>query len=157
MPVVKHSPLENQSYSNNPNGSSGSGRAIPFLPRPVQDRLEKLGLLKGIENVRSTQSIDLKKCQVRNVVSFVLPSFGEKPRKATLVVSVDFAPNANDPRKIDVKFQACRVMVGDWMDFTIPLDVIGPTGWLRTTYIDDTMRVTRGHKGSVFVLSRTSK
>jgi hypothetical protein len=157
--ILYSSPLENQAYSNNPNGDGSTGRANPFLPRPVQDRLEKMGIIQQADAVRSTQAVDLKKGQVRNVVAFNLPSLpvlGKKTRKATLTVTVDFKPNGQDERKLDVKFQACRVVASP-VDFVIPLGIIGPTGWLRTGYIDDTVRVTRGHKGSVFVLSRPSQ
>ena len=158
--LLNRSPLENQSYSNNPNG-----RSNPVLPQPIQDRLEKMGVIQqDADPIRSSQAIDLKKRQVRNIVTFTLPplfSFPgrrNKPSKATLTVTVDFQPNNQDSRKIDVKFQACRVVITNTpVDANIPLGIIGPTGWLRTGYIDETMRITRGHKGSVFVLSRPSK
>jgi hypothetical protein len=159
--VFNFSPLENQAYSNNPNGDGSTGRANPFLPRPVQDRLEKMGIIQQADAMRSTQAIDLKKGQVRNVVAFNLPPLpvlGKQTRKATLTVTVDFKPNGQDKRKLDVKFQACRVVItASPVDFVIPLGIIGPTGWLSTGYIDDTIRITRGHKGSVFVLSRPSQ
>jgi hypothetical protein len=154
------SPLENQSYSNNPNArsesSGGGGRANPILPRNIQDRLEEFGLIKDSNVVRSSQSVDLKKQRVRNVVGFTIPSpFGGSPRRASLTVDVRFQPNAQDKRRVDVKFETCRVVVSNSpLDVKIPLGFIGPTGWIRTTYIDETMRITRGHKGSVFVLSR---
>mmetsp|Transcript_29007 Transcript_29007/g.42796 ORF Transcript_29007/g.42796 Transcript_29007/m.42796 type:complete len:279 (-) Transcript_29007:31-867(-) len=149
-------PLENQSYSNNPNGSE-TGRANPFLPQPIQDKLEDMGLVtQESDPVRSSQTIDMKRKQVINVVSFNVPFLG-KSRKASITVSVDFEPNFQDNRKIDVKFQACRVVVTDSpIDLLIPLGIIGPTGWLRTGYIDETIRITRGHKGSIFVLAKPS-
>ncbi|KAG7354591.1 plastid lipid-associated PAP/fibrillin family protein [Nitzschia inconspicua] len=182
-------PLENQSYSNNPLGSVDerelTGRANPILPRPIQDRLEAMGLidtkttsmnnissLSSDPSVRSSQSIDLAKRLVRNVVTFRLPSYNNnksnsnnnKPTTVTLTVFIQFWPDTVDRRKINVKFESCRVrilpkpammMVLPIMtDFTIPLGVIGPTGWLRTTYLDDHLRITRGFKGSVFVLTR---
>ena len=71
---------------------------------------------------------------------------------------VDFKPNAVDNRKVDVKFQACKVVVNDSpIKLNIPLGIIGPTGWLRTAYIDETMRITRGHKGSIFILIRPGR
>lgn len=146
-------PLENQAYSNNPNGSADMGRANPFLPRAVQDKLEDLGIVAQ-DPVRSSQTIDLKRQQVRNVVTFSVPFIGRK-QKASLTLTVDFIANVQDRRRIDVKFQKCRVVVQNSpLDVTIPLGIIGPTGWLRTGYVDDTMRITRGHKGSVFVLER---
>jgi len=168
-------PLENQSYSNNPL-SSTTGRANPILPREIQDRLEGLGILTS-ENVgndddatppvRSSQAIDLKKQRVRNVVSFRAgPKFtmfgGGSDDDASLVrgsiiVDVKFKPNGSDKRRVDVKFDSCRVSIKNLPSINFPLGPIGPTGWLRTVYIDDSMRITRGHKGSVFVLLRPSQ
>jgi len=145
------SPLENQSYSNNP-----SGRRNPILPRNIQDTLEDLGIVSSDNAsprlvVVSTQSIDVGKQRVRNVVRFF--TLG---KQGTLTVDIAFLPNTNDFRRIDVKFEQCR-LVWFGLDITIPLGRIGPTGWLRTTFLDEDIRVTRGHKGSVFLLSRTNK
>ena len=148
-------PLENQSYANNP-----GGRANPILPREIQDRLEGMGILEPSGGgsapapVRSTQAIDLKLSRVRNVVRIELRR--PFPVRGSLVVDVAFRPNGRDRRRIDVKFEACRVRLRDAADFVIPLGIVGPTGWLRTGYVDDRIRITRGHKGSVFVLSRTA-
>ena len=66
-------------------------------------------------------------------------------------------PNPNDAIRLDVKFDRCRFTILDSpIDVDFPLGIIGPTGWLRTLYVDDDIRITRGHKGSVFILSRTS-
>jgi hypothetical protein len=62
---TEFSPIENQAYSNNPNGQ---GRSDPFLPRSIQDRLERMGFQRG--SARSSQVIDLKNERVRNVVTF---------------------------------------------------------------------------------------
>jgi len=139
-------PLENQSYSNNP-----EGRASPLLPIELQNRLEKAGLISSTP-VRSTQSIDLTSGLIRNIVAVDL---GPSRRRASLTVTVRFAPVLSDPRRVNVKFDACRVSIpGTPIQWNFPLGLAGPTGWLRTVYIDDELRVTRGHKGSVFVLSR---
>lgn len=135
-------PLENQSYSNNP------GRSNPILPRGLQDKLEETGLVASETSLRSTQTIDPSLQQVVNVVALRVGG-----RRASLTVNVDYWLNAHNPRQIDVKFESCRI--GNFV--TIPFGVIGPTGWLRTVYIDDNLRVTRGHKGSVFVLQRPGK
>ena len=157
-------PLENQSYSNNPNGGGGGGRANPILPREIQDRLESIGILEpsggsdgeSAPPVRSSQAIDRKNSRVRNVVSVELRR--PLPVKGSLIVDVAFKPNRNDQRRIDVKFDSCRLQVKNSpVDITFPLGIIGPTGWLRTGFIDDDMRITRGHKGSVFILTRTAK
>ena len=165
----RRSPLENQSYSNNPNGSEG--RLNPVLPRPVQDQLERMGIIKvdeELSNVRSSQTIDLQRGRVRNVVTFAIPSLIPSssddaqsspwaPRRASITVDVDFTPAPTNLRRINVKFQACRIVVPKTpIDVTLPLGFFGPTGWLQTNYIDDSIRITRGHKGSVFVLKRPS-
>ena len=143
-------PLENQSYSNNP-----SGRANPVLPRNVQDRLEQLGLLSPddstTEPIKSTQTVDMNKRQVINVVGLKL---GQR-RRATVTVIVGFQPDPRRPRRVQVKFQSCRFALSQSpFNVNIPLGIIGPTGWLETTYIDDNLRITRGNKGSVFILTR---
>jgi PAP_fibrillin len=177
-------------YSNNPFGRKNSdqntertGRSNPILPRPIQDRLEAIGWIDTTSNnnntnhsteplVRSSQSIDLTKKLVRNVVTFRVPSLSnngtniDKSTTVTLIVLIQFWPDNTDKRKINVKFESCRVRILPkpiWLnllpalsDFTIPLGIIGPTGWLRTTFLDDNLRITRGFKGSVFVLTRPS-
>jgi hypothetical protein len=146
---ISISPLENQAYSNNPDGEAG--RANPFLPRRIQDRLERLGFTQG--SARSSQLIDLEKERIRNIVTFRFP--GRRQRQATLFVDINIKPSGDDSRRVDVKFKACRLLVpNSRIDIMFPLGRLGPTGWVRTSYIDDSIRITRGHKGSVFVLSR---
>ena len=143
-------PFENQSYSNNPEGETA--RSNPFLPRPIQDRLEKLGLVTRTASIQSTQVVDLKKQMATNIVAFGLVSARQR---ASVTVNVAFRPNRDDRRRIDVKFESCRFKLpGTPFDVKFPLGLAGPIGWLRTTYIDDNLRITRGHKGSVFVLKR---
>jgi len=156
-------PLENQSYSNNPGG--GGGRSNPVLPLAIQNILEQVGLIdtslstitpaaagdaddanphkitsKGVTRiVRSTQSVDLTKGEVRNVVAFGLPllsSLNKKQSRVSLTVLVDFFPDFSNPRRINVKFQSCRVRLPSvgplpGLDVKIPLGVIGPTGYVK--------------------------
>jgi len=162
-------PLENQSYSNNPfrgrnpfaSNDDPGGRANPVLPREIQDILERTGVLEAsggskIAPIRSSQGVDLKRKRVRNVVNVQI----KRPFlvKGSVIVDLDFEPNARDKRRIDVKFESCRLVFQNArLDQTFPLGIFGPRGWLRTEYIDDRIRITRGHKGSVFILSRTAK
>lgn len=168
--IINHhncSPLENQSYSNNPNGSlqQSLGRASPILPRNIQDKLEEIGLLspssgnvRGDNNdessdtdrppAKSNQIIDLKKSRVRNIVTFeaaappLLPPFsflisktrsdsGNRSVRGSLTVDVKFTSNKVDLRKVDVKFESCRLVLQQRplpLDITFPLGPIGPTG-----------------------------
>jgi hypothetical protein len=205
-------PIENQSFSNNPEGggsdSNSRGRSNPFLPMGVQNVLEQWGVVDPSTTTtrRSTQVIDIKTRTIRNIVSIQLntkqqqqqqqqrhptsllaPFFRKAsisssssssptpPRRISLTVTVKFTPVQSDPRRVNVKFTECRISIpfswasslfslssskdtkspkqNNW-EYTFPLGLLGPTGWLRTIYIDDTLRITRGHKGSVFVLTR---
>jgi hypothetical protein len=110
-------------------------------------------------SIISTQSIDIKKQRVRNVVRFVtnIP-LASSVLQGTLTVDITFVPSSSDFRRIDVKFQKCQLTLSKIpLNISIPLGFIGPTGWLRTTYVDQDLRITRGHKGSVFLLLRTSQ
>ena len=156
--------VENQSYSNNPIDNN-KGRSNPRMPQNIQDSLEDIGILStpNSNTIKSTQSINLKKNRIRNVVAFELnnplatTNEGGSTIKGFITVDVKGYPNSNDARKIDVKFDSCRVsFLNSPIDVTFPLGIVGPTGWLRTSYVDDDIRITRGHKGSVFILSRTS-
>ncbi len=139
-------PLENQSYSNNPSGRSidrSGGRSNPILPQNIQDTLEDIGLLinddggQDSTSVKSIQAIDGKKGRVRNVVSVLLRSplsipFSPKSSKnnrlrGSLTVDISYTPNKLDTRKIDVKFDMCRVSFQK-SSITIPLGPIGPNG-----------------------------
>jgi len=155
-------PLENQSYSNNP-----LGRSNPLFPQNIQDNLEEIGVLNSARQadntIKSTQAIDLKRGRVRNVVAVEVnnptPIFSKNGfSKGFITVDVTAVPNAQDARKIDVKFDRCRVAIQDSpFNLDIGLGIIGPVGWLRTIFVDDDIRITRGHKGSVFILSRTGR
>ena len=171
------------------NNEVKEGRSNPILPQGIQNTLEDIGLLRSATSnqsssseddsnnsnnntIKSTQAIDLKKNRIRNVVAFTinnalpLPFFNNKDDnnnnkaiRGFITVDVKGKPNPNDERKIDVKFDSCRISILDMtpkLDITFPLGIFGPTGWLRTRCVDDIIRITRGHKGSVFILSRTA-
>ena len=165
-------PLENQSYSNNPfrgnnswlfgdDSTSSEGRANPVLPREIQDVLERTGILEAaggtkVAPIRSSQGIDLRRKKVRNVVNVTFKR--PFPVKGSIIVDLDFEPYPQDKRRVDVKFDSCRLVLQTIkFDQTFPLGFFGVKGWLKTVYVDDRIRITRGHKGSVFILSRTAK
>ena len=75
-----------------------------------------------------------------------------------IIVDVKGAANPNDAIKLDFKFDQCRLAIIDSpVDVHFPLGMVGPTGWLRTAYVDDDICVTRGRKGSVFMFHRTAE
>lgn len=202
-------PIEDQSFSNNPEGggvgNNNMGRSNPFLPMGIQNLLEQFGIVSTSPSSttrRSTQAIDIKSRTIRNIVAIqfnnninnriltprrlfgaaqspsINTSVPPSQRRIALTVMVKFTPVQSDARRVNVKFTECRISIPSFssqqlsssssinernqhpkrsnnnLEYTFPLGLIGPTGWLRTIYIDDTLRITRGHKGSVFVLSR---
>lgn len=140
-------PIENQAYSNNP-----EGRANPLLPVAWQKALERAGWVSSTP-VRSTQTIDVNQGLVRNIVALNL---GRKNsgRRASIVVDIQAKPDVFNPRRINVKFDRCRIVIPPYLDWEFFLGWIGPIGWIQNVYVDDDLRITRGHKGSVFVLTR---
>ena len=147
-------PIENQSYSNNP-----EGRSNPFLPLEIQDALEKMGWVSSSgspsnPNVRSTQTISGE--LVRNIVAFNVGSGGtNNSKRASVTLDIQARPDIFDERRINVRFDRCRVAIPSLrIDFDFRLGWLGPMGWIQNVYVDEDLRVTRGHKGSVFVLTR---
>ena len=83
--------------------------------------------------------------QVRNIVTFeavapsLLPSSVKTGGRAgvvrgSLTVDVGFVPNGGDQRKVDVKFESCRLVLRRGLvplDIKVPLGPIGPTGEMR--------------------------
>lgn len=151
-------PLENQVYSNNPDGGPRNNLVSLFLPRFVQERLKRLGVMRNVNaSARSIQSINVEEKFVRNVVNFEVPRpLGRQSRKGSVTLDIHISPNEQDPRRVDIKCDAVDLDISDGqVNLSFPLGKLGPRGWLRTVYIDDTIRIARGQKGSVFVLERT--
>ncbi len=57
-----------------------------------------------------------------------------------------------------VAFRKVRLTLGPVPTLTIPLgwvnDGRGPEGWLDTTYLGENVRISKGNKGTTFVLVR---
>ena len=120
-----------------------SGRSNPILPQEIQNKLEDLGILAdtstdskeadATNSVRSSQAIDLKRMRVRNVVTVTVGAFPYRQRRVrgSITVDVKFRPNKTDLRRVDVKFDSCRLKLLDSpFDLKLPLGPIGPTGML---------------------------
>lgn len=54
----------------------------------------------------------------------------------------------------DVQFTSAKVDVGGFQVMFPHMDVFGISGWLDTTFVDEHIRICRGNRGSVFVLTR---
>ncbi|CAB9523676.1 lipid-associated protein 3, chloroplastic [Seminavis robusta] len=76
-----------------------------------------------------------------------------------------FRKSDNIPNRAVVSFQTCNITLNS--GFTLNLgflfDILSlvrgskDSGWLETTYIDSNMRIGRGNKGTMFVLTRNSE
>lgn len=100
------------------------------------------------------QIFDLSQNTVVNEV--VLPN-------AFVRVGGPFRLSENNEKRAVVAFKECKI---DLLDSLIKLDLgflftavalatgTADRGWLETTYLSDTMRIGRGNKGSMFVLTR---
>ena len=59
-------------------------------------------------------------------------------------------------RSIDVELTEAVLGIGRW-EGALSLRWVRPRGWVEVTYLDDTYRIGRGDKGSVFVAVREGK
>jgi hypothetical protein len=77
-------------------------------------------------------------------------------------VAGPFRPSDNVPNRAIVAFNRASITVGKSLTlelgflFEILAAIRGSkeTGWLETTYIDEDLRIGRGNKGTMFVLTR---
>lgn len=152
-PKVVNNQLDNNKNNKSQGGGGGGLQVLQTLASLVKTNNKKE--TKKAPR-RSTQEISIEQQQVRNV-AYYSNVFGDDD--ASITVDIDFQPHGDDadPRRVDAEFTSCRVVVPYTpIDFSLPLQVFGgrPRGWLRTTYVDDDFRITRGHKGSIFILCR---
>lgn len=117
---------------------------------------------------RNAQTVDLVAGVVRNEVELDLkgPTTTTTSRsgrssqnnRVTVCIGVDGEINAEDAlaRDAEVTFTSFDVCArfGDVSPPTVKLPLPRPRGRLTTTFCDETMRVSRGGQGGVFVLTR---
>ena len=98
------------------------------------------------------QWIDLTNCEVRNRVRVTLPFTKDR---LEIRVNGDAKPAGTDATNLQVVFRECSFQLGakgSWPVVSVPLP--RPVGSLRTTHVDDELRISRGGRGGVFVLRR---
>jgi len=79
-----------------------------------------------------------------------------------VLVSGKFRPSPNVPNRVIVSFDTAQITLQDTVTldlgfaFAIAAVIRGSkdNGWLEITYCDDTLRLSRGNKGTMFVLTR---
>ncbi len=100
------------------------------------------------------QSFDVDESRVTNVISTGI---------GVVTVGGTYRRSANMPSRAVVAFDTVKIalgMVGMTLDLSFLLDVRAlvkgtkESGWLETPYVSDRIRIGRGNKGSLFVLTR---
>ena len=120
--------------------------SVTFLGSVKVDTSEKL----------TTQTIDINAARVTNFV---------EQDAFTVQVAGGYELDESVANRVIVSFDTAKITLKNLNDFVLDLGVLfkvraflkgGVTagGWLETTYIDDDMRIGRGNRGSLFVLTR---
>ena len=104
------------------------------------------------------QIIDVEKSRVSNVICL---DFG------TLRVSGSFERSDVSPLRVVVSFDELKIKLDNLGGLELSFDLIftltsiikgtKQSGWLETTYLSDEIRIGRGNKGTMFVLTRDQR
>lgn len=99
-----------------------------------------------IKSIRNEQIVDLKKGRVENVVDIEILG-----RETRVAVRGEIKPLDKNQEKVQVTFT-------DWsFGDAVTLPLPRPTGGLENTYCDETMRISRGSRGGVFITTRIGR
>jgi hypothetical protein len=144
-------------------GSAGSEGKQDAGKRGVRGAVNATGFAVDTtgEGVRTTQTFDVAAGRVANDIFRPLRSpFGTYETR--LQVSGPFSQSPASGRRADVLFDklelevaGAKITIGWLFDliYAIRKDEKAES-WLETTHLSDTLRIGRGNKGSVFVLTR---
>jgi hypothetical protein len=112
-----------------------------FSSSETAKRKERGGEL--FKSIRNEQIVDLTNESVENFVDLEILG-----RETRVVVRGEIKPLDKNQRKVQVTFT-------DWsFDNLVTLPLPRPTGGLENTYCDETMRISRGSRGGVFITTR---
>ncbi|TFJ87048.1 hypothetical protein NSK_001382 [Nannochloropsis salina CCMP1776] len=89
------------------------------------------------------------KVELNGIIS--TPAGGQKSKGDALGVEDG---GRNKGHRQDVQFTSAKVDVGGFKVTFPHMDVFGVNGWLDTTFVDEHIRICRGNRGSIFVLTR---
>ena len=99
-----------------------------------------------IKSIRNEQIVDLEKGRVENVVDIEILG-----RETRVAVRGEIKPLDKNQEKVQVTFT-------DWsFGDAVTLPLPRPTGGLENTYCDETMRISRGSRGGVFITTRIGR
>ena len=149
-------------------GSSISGRLPALAGRwrvlfstvtITGSRRVKLGLKTAVSIKDLIQEIDPETATASSEVAFELRFLGGGG-KGSLRLEAGFAISGRDhPRRVDISLRSAALtppaldsLLGQHMELL--LSIFNPEGWLETTYLGADVRVSKGNKGTTFVLVR---
>ena len=111
--------------------------------KEILDSLYKFFFAFAAQSIRNEQIVDLTNESVENFVDLEILG-----RETRVVVRGEIKPLDKNQRKVQVTFT-------DWsFDNLVTLPLPRPTGGLENTYCDETMRISRGSRGGVFITTR---
>jgi PAP_fibrillin len=123
-------------------------------PFKAQGTITAAGVKVDITN-QSRQTIDVKSSRVKNDVQY---DWGQAS------VEGGFVQDAIVKNRVNVSFDTANISMKNgllsisfgWIFNMLNLVRLGNTDnpWLETTFVDDEIRIGRGHKGTMFVLTR---
>jgi len=139
-----------------PEFASEGDANIPTSQFAARGSVSAAGVTVDTSNKRVEQNINVVNKRVENVVQL---DWGR------VRVAGSFRPSSRIPNRAVVAFDTAEIRLGQ--DETSPVLNLGwvfaaiaivrqskENGWLETTFIDDDMRIGRGNKGTMFVLTR---
>ena len=106
-------------------------------------------LTRGLVSTKSNlQRINVEAGSIENLAEFALLG------RITGYLNIHGSAVKISDSRIEVGFIDCELKIGSLRPLTIPLQWVKARGWVETTFIDETLRIGRGDKGSVFVATR---
>ncbi|CAM9145448.1 unnamed protein product [Chrysoparadoxa australica] len=99
---------------------------------------------------KSIQIVDTKGGKLTNKAEYK----GWSGLTSSVQLDAIIKPLEERANRVMIEFHRAIVQVGG-IKMTFPhIGRFSPTGWLETTYLNDTIRIVRGNKGSLFVMTR---
>lgn len=111
------------------------------------------GIPVDASNTVAVQSFDIDNLRVKNVITTGL---------GIVTVGGTYSQSPSSPLRAVVAFDTAKIdlTIGPTVDISFLFDIRAAikgsrnAGWLETTYISNDMRIGRGNKGSMFILTR---
>ncbi|KAI4345129.1 hypothetical protein L6164_012286 [Bauhinia variegata] len=151
--------LESQNPTPNPTLQlekvAGCWRLVYSTISILGSKRTKLGLRDFISLDDFSQTIDVAKSKAINVIKF--SAKGLSSLNGQLIIEASF--KIASTTRVDINLEKSTITPDQLMNlflknYDLLLGIFNPEGWLEITYVDDSMRIGRDHRGNLFVLDR---